>query len=248
VQLTIATFKVYCKVFATYTLQQLIQLLRWLEKNMTTLHFIMDPQCGWCYAAAPLVDALIAVPALQISVHAGGLFSGVNKGPLTAQFRHHIKASDKKITALTGQPFSDRYYDALFANPKRILDSDTPIAAVLAAGSLGIAPVAMLHQMQTAQFVDGHCMADIDNLNRIATALGADSKSFVHALAFFHGEKTNLHISQSRHLLGVVGGHGFPCFAIEHANGSYSKLDHSSFYGKPRLWSAYVMQIAQQLR
>jgi putative protein-disulfide isomerase len=29
---------------------------------MTTLHYIFDPLCGWCYGAAPLVAAARTVP------------------------------------------------------------------------------------------------------------------------------------------------------------------------------------------
>ncbi|MEG1327174.1 MAG: DsbA family protein, partial [Janthinobacterium sp.] len=29
---------------------------------MPTLHYIFDPLCGWCYGAAPLVEAARAVP------------------------------------------------------------------------------------------------------------------------------------------------------------------------------------------
>lgn len=214
---------------------------------MTTLHFIMDPQCGWCYAAVPLIDALTELAELQIKTHGGGLFSGANKAAVTAEFSQHMLASDKRIMALTGQQFSDSYYSRLFADKERTLDSDTPITALLAAESLAIQALTMLHNMQKAQFIDGCSMADINHLTSLATQLGADSKSFVNAFAFFSGEKTNHHIAQSRHLMRVVGGNGFPTFALEHKDGTFTRLDHSSFYSRPRLWSAYVKQIVKDI-
>ena len=35
-----------------------------------TLHYIYDPFCGWCYAAAPLVKA--AREILPVRLHGGG--------------------------------------------------------------------------------------------------------------------------------------------------------------------------------
>lgn len=214
---------------------------------MTTLHLIMDPQCGWCYAAVPLIDALTELAEVQIKTHGGGLFSGANKGAVTAEFRQHMLASDKRIMALTGQQFSDTYYRGIFADKTRILDSDTPITALLAAKSLGIQPLTMLHNMQIAQFIDGRSMSDINSLASIATQLGADSKAFLSAFTLFSGETTNHHITKSRHLMHVVGGNGFPTFAVEHKDGTFTRLDHSSFYSTPRLWSAYVKQIVKDI-
>lgn len=214
---------------------------------MTTLHFIMDPQCGWCYAAVPLIDALTELAKVQIKTHSGGLFSGANKGAVTAEFRQHMLASDKRIMTLTGQQFSDSYYSRLLHDKERILDSDTPITALLAAESLGIQPLTMLHQIQRAQFIEGRSMSDINSLASLATQLGTDSKSFVNAFAFFSGEKTNHHIAQSRNLMRVVGGNGFPTFALERTDGTFTRLEHASFYSTPRLWSAYVKQIVKDI-
>lgn len=212
---------------------------------MNTLHFIMDPQCGWCYAAAPLIDVLTELTELSIKIHSGGLFSGVNKGPVTSEFHQQMKESDKRIMALTGQQFSNNYYSTLFAEKDRVLDSDTPISALLAAEFLGIQPLTMLHTMQKAQFIDGRSMSDINNLSLIATELGAETKSFLNALAYFFGNKTNQHIAKTRQLMRALGGKGFPFFVLAHKDGSLTPLDHSGFYSTPELWSAYVKQKLQ---
>jgi putative protein-disulfide isomerase len=209
---------------------------------MTTLHFIMDPQCGWCYAAAPLIDALTELPDIEIKMYGGGLFSGANKRPLSFDFHQQIIAMDKKITRLTGQVFSQTYYTTLLEDKERIVDSDTPITALLAAEYVGINSVAMLDKMQIAQFVNGRSQSDIPNLSNVACELGASIMDFLNAFNLFNGEKTQQHISQARHMLERVGGNGFPTLAFEHADGAFTKLDHSSYYGQPQLWLAYVKQ------
>ncbi len=40
------------------------------------LHYIHDPLCGWCYAAAPLAEAAAAVPGVEIVLHGGRAISG----------------------------------------------------------------------------------------------------------------------------------------------------------------------------
>ncbi|MBB1439044.1 DsbA family protein [Shewanella sp. SG41-4] len=209
---------------------------------MKTLHFIMDPQCGWCYAAAPLLDALTQLTNIEIKMHGGGLFSGAKKGSLSVSFHQRIKEMDNRITALTGQVFSQTYYSILLEDKQRIVDSDTPIAALLAAESLGINPLSMLHKMQIAQFVDGYSQSNIKNLTSIANELGLSSNGFISAFDAFNGEKTQQHIRQAGHMLDLVGSSGFPTFAFEHSDGAFTKLDHSRYYGQTGQWIAYVKQ------
>ena len=214
---------------------------------MKTLHFIMDPQCGWCYAAAPLIDALAELPTINVKTYGGGLFSGAHKRPLSADFRQQIITMDKRITALTGQVFSQTYYSNLFDDRQRVLDSDTPITALIAAESLGVDPIAMLHKMQIAQFVDGRSQADVSILASIAEELGVNSEAFLDAFNDFSDDKTTQHIDQARQMLELVGGNGFPTLAFEHSDGAYTKLDHSRYYGQPELWLDYVKRSIEKI-
>ena len=47
--------------------------------NDTTLHYVYDPLCGWCYGAAPLLRAAAGIPGLRIALHAGGLWLGARR-------------------------------------------------------------------------------------------------------------------------------------------------------------------------
>lgn len=40
--------------------------------TQATLHYVFDPLCGWCYAAAPLIEAAGQIDGLNIVMHAGG--------------------------------------------------------------------------------------------------------------------------------------------------------------------------------
>ena len=79
----------------------------------TTLHCIFDPLCGWCYAAAPLVEAAREVPGLRVELHGGGMMTGANRRAITPQWRDYVLPHDRRIAELTGQPFGEAYFEGL---------------------------------------------------------------------------------------------------------------------------------------
>ncbi len=55
-----------------------------------TLHYIFDPLCGWCYGAAPLIEAARAIPGLDIALHGGGMMADGNRQPVTDALRRYV--------------------------------------------------------------------------------------------------------------------------------------------------------------
>ena len=68
--------------------------------TMTTLHYIFDPLCGWCYAAAPLVQSAREVPGLTLALHGGGMLAGANRRAITPQWREYVMPHDRRIVIL----------------------------------------------------------------------------------------------------------------------------------------------------
>ena len=58
--------------------------------NTITLHYIYDPYCGWCYAAAPLIAIAANHPNIQLELHGGGMLAGDARLHLDDQFRQYI--------------------------------------------------------------------------------------------------------------------------------------------------------------
>ena len=115
-----------------------------------TLHYIFDPLCGWCYGAAPLIEAARKVNGLEIALHAGGLMTGSDRQPVTERLRRYVMEHDQRISALTGQPFGDAYLNGLLRDTGAVLDSEPPIGAILAADLLGGRGLDMLERIQKA--------------------------------------------------------------------------------------------------
>ncbi len=209
---------------------------------MTTLHYLFDPLCGWCYAAAPLVAAARDVPGLAIALHGGGMMTGWNRRTITPQWREHVMPHDRRIAQLSGQPFGSGYFDGLLNDTTAVMDSAPPTTAILAAEQVGQRGLDMLHRLQRAHYVDGLRIADTDVLLALAADIGLDAAAFEAAFTNLSGARTDAHIAESRALLAQVGGQGFPTFALVDEHGSRTRIDPSRFLGQPDAWTAHLTQ------
>lgn len=212
--------------------------------DSATLHYIFDPMCGWCYAAAPLVEAARGVPGLQVEFHGGGMMTGANRRPITAQWREYVKPHDLRIAELTGQPFGERYLEGLLRDTGAMMDSEPPTTAVLAAEALrGGGGLDMIHRLQRAHYVEGRRVADADVLAALATELGFDAGAFASAFSGLAGEATARHIAASRQLLQRAGGQGFPTFVLAQADGSKGRIDIGPWLGRTEEWKAQLARL-----
>ncbi|WP_447921367.1 DsbA family protein [Achromobacter aegrifaciens] len=202
-----------------------------------TLHYIFDPLCGWCYGAAPLVEAARAVPGLDIALHGGGMMTGGNRQPVTDRLRRYVMPHDERIAGLTGQPFGDDYYNGLLRDEGAVFDSEPPTTAILAAQTLAGRGLDLLKRIQRAHYVQGLRIADPAVLESLASDIGLDPEAFRVTYAAIQGADTAAHIAASRQLLAQVGGSGFPTLALER-DGAYEMLEPSRYLGRPEEWQA----------
>jgi len=205
----------------------------------TTLHYIHDPLCGWCYGAAPLVRA--ARDTLAVRAHGGGMMAGAARRRITPELRQFVMGHDQRIAQASGQPFGSGYFEGLLRDTTAVLDSAPPITAVLAADELAGAGLDMLASLQRAHYVEGQRIADPAVLTKLATELGMTAEAFGSAFERLQGDATQAHIEQSRALLASVGGHGFPTFVLEQA-GRFTVLDIGPYLGRPQAWQTWLTE------
>lgn len=210
--------------------------------SLPVLHYVYDPLCGWCYGAAPLLDAAQAIDGLAIVLHGGGMMSGANRQSVNDNLRRHVMAHDQRIAQATGQPFGDAYFDGLLRDSGAVFDSTPPTTAILAAQEIAGLGLAMLHLIQHAHYVLGQRVADAGVLARLAQQLELDSGLFAAAWARLAGAATEQHIAHSRALLARLGGQGFPTLAIEYADGRMVPVDLGNWLGRTEAWSDYLRQ------
>ncbi|PHZ27942.1 DsbA family protein [Yersinia bercovieri] len=202
----------------------------------TKLHYIFDPLCGWCYGAAPLVQAAQNIANLTLVLHGGGMMSGANRRQIDSQWRGYVMPHDQRIAQLTGQTFGDAYYNHLLNDTSAVMDSTPPIVAILAAEALAGRGADMLHRIQQAHYIEGRHIAAPEVLAELASDIGLSSDGFIDA---FHTAQTTStqHIAESRALLAKVRGHGFPTFVLQDQQGKMSVLPASDYYGNPSAWA-----------
>lgn len=204
-----------------------------------TLHYIFDPLCGWCYGAAPLVEAARGIAGLHIEPHGGGMMTGSNRQPVTDALRRYVMPHDERIAGLTGQPFGKDYFDGLLRDTGAVFDSEPPTTAILAAQSLAGRGLDLLRRIQRAHYVQGLRIADPAVLRALAADIGLDTGAFDTAYAKAQGDETAAHIAASRRLLAQVGGTGFPTLALER-DGVFTLLEPSRYLGRPDAWRDHL--------
>ncbi len=199
------------------------------------LHYIFDPLCGWCYAAAPLVAVARSIGGLQLELHGGGMMSGAARRRVTPDLRQFVMEHDHRIAKLSGQPFGDAYFNGLLRNENAVLDSTPPIAAILATQACGRSGADMLVALQRAHYVEGKVMSDTACLHSLGSVLGINAGNFATELDRQLQGAANEHIQSSRQLMRQVGGNGFPTMALETERG-FMRLDIGSYFGQPEQW------------
>jgi putative protein-disulfide isomerase len=200
-----------------------------------TLHYIYDPQCGWCYGAEPLVWAAAEVPSLEIALHAGELWSEPTRLP--EHTRAYIRQADERIAQMTGQPFGAAYHDGLFQDPTMVLHSQPTIAAMLAAQEVDPkSGLKMLRAIQHAHYEHGRRVVERDVLLDLAAEIGLDREAFSAAL-----DKVDVrgHVTASRRLMNWLGAQGFPTFALQIGERWFA-VPHHHFASSPRDFAAWL--------
>ncbi|CAN7422427.1 DsbA family protein [Pseudoduganella sp. LjRoot289] len=211
---------------------------------MNTLHYIFDPLCGWCYAAAPLISAARNVPGLRMAFHAGGMMTGANRRTVTPQWRDYVMPHDERIAQLTGQPFGAAYFDGLLRDTSAVMDSAPPSTAILAAEELAGRGLDMLHRIQSAHYAEGRRIADMPVLAELAQELGLDAAGYTAAYARLAGPATDRHFTDSRQWLERCNGQGFPTIALERGDGTLERIDLNRWLGRVDEWSGHLRRLA----
>ena len=209
-------------------------------KNIT-LHYIYDPYCGWCYAAAPLIEIAADHPNVQIELHGGGMLAGNARLHLDDQFRQHILQSDKRIAGMTGQVFGDDYIKMLH-EPNLVMDSTPPQTAILAATKQNKG-IEMLKAIQKAHYISGLHIREPHVLSAIANQIGLDSNQYQHDYVFVEKNETALHIQDSKKRLAQSGSSGFPTLLIKQQD-KWFKVPLQNYLGDLAKWQQFLDSLA----
>jgi putative protein-disulfide isomerase len=193
------------------------------------VHYIHDPLCGWCYAAAPLLAAARAQSELSVILHGGALWP--TPTVLPPQMRVQIREADQRISALTGQPFGKDYHERLLMSDELVLDSRPVLSAVLAARELDATrELPMLEAIQRANYVEARHVARDATLVELAGEVGLDTQAFRDAFA---KAPVVEHVREARALMSATGTGGYPAAFVEIAPGRLRAVAPQESLGRP---------------
>jgi putative protein-disulfide isomerase len=202
------------------------------------LNYIYDPLCGWCYGAAPLLDAARCIDDLEIALNAGGLWPEPTRLP--EDTRRYIQQADARIAATSGQTFGDAYLSELLMDPQMVLESKPPIAAILASNSLSAGKdYEMLRAIQKAHYVHGQHVVKSEVLANLAAGIGLGRNEFADAMM---RAPIDAHIDETRRLMSQVGASGFPTFVLE-IDGQRLVVPHAQFAGNPAGFAEWLVGV-----
>lgn len=202
-----------------------------MSEQQTTLHYVYDPLCGWCYGAAPLLQAAANIAGLKIELHAGGLWMGSRRQPMGEALRDYVRPHDQRIEALTGQHFGERYFNELLLREGCLLDSEPPIRAVLAVTALGGDGLVMLHRIQQSHYRDGIWIGEPAFLATLAAEQGIAAEAFQQA---YLQAPLLQHLADSQGWMKRLGGQGYPTLGIERG-GKLERIEVNQYLGEPEL-------------
>ncbi|WP_323907027.1 DsbA family protein [Aeromonas veronii] len=202
-----------------------------MSEQQTTLHYVYDPLCGWCYGAAPLLQAAATIAGLKIELHAGGLWMGSRRQPMGEALRDYVRPHDQRIEALTGQHFGERYFNELLLREGCLLDSEPPIRAVLAVTALGGDGLVMLHRIQQSHYRDGIWIGEPAFLATLAAEQGISAEAFQQA---YLQAPLLQHLADSQGWMKRLGGQGYPTLGIER-RGKLERIEVNQYLGEPEL-------------
>jgi putative protein-disulfide isomerase len=175
------------------------------KQSSTSIYYVMDPMCSWCYAFRSSWRALLR--ALEGSVRVRYVMGGLapdSEAPMPESMRHAIENTWRTIEQHTGANFNYEFWRQ--NTPRR---STYPACrAAIAAGRLrddGLP--AMVEAIQDAYYLKARNPSDTSVLLDIAESAGFDRAAFAAELA---GDEVGAQLAEDFELTRRMGVQGFP--------------------------------------
>ena len=187
----------------------------------TTLTYLFDPLCGWCYGASPVMQQLAQHPGITLELAPTGLFAGGGR-TMDAAFADYAWSNDTRIAKLTGQRFTDAYRTQVLGRIGSPFDSSTATLALTAVSVTEPArELQALKLLQEARYVDGQdttAVPVVAQLLRTAN-LAAAADRLLAADADLRQANT-ARLQRAQGLMRSLGASGVPALVRTDASGS----------------------------
>lgn len=195
--------------------------------------YLFDPLCGWCYGAGPGVARLVAEPGITVTLQPVGLFAGSGARPMDPGFASYIVKADERITAMTGQPFSDAYrQNVLFGGSQKIDSGPATLALTAVRLTAPDEVAAALKAIQSARYVSGQDVTSLSVLEAILSTAGLQAAAERLAAADEALETAMRDwVSEGMGLMQAMGAQGVPALQLHTPSGGRYTIDAQALFG-----------------
>ncbi|KAA8726560.1 DsbA family protein [Ewingella americana] len=216
------------------------------------LLYVFDPLCGWCYASAPALASLAAAFPQQLELMPSGLFSDAGAREMTPSLATHAWTNDQRIESLTGQVFSEKYFNNILMGTDVRFDSQAMNRALTAIRQLDASlETEVLHHLQHERYVNGQDTSAPQVVANIAAqhvqAAGYELDASDFALRLTHdealAEQTHRRTQTTQSLMDKLAVRGVPLLLVQTGD-QYEQISGKPLYVDPQ---ALVAAISEKL-
>ncbi|WP_417278771.1 DsbA family protein [Celeribacter sp.] len=194
---------------------------------MPRFTYLYDTYCGWCYAGAPVISALVEADA-EVTMHHRLLFAPDHAQRMGMGLGAMIEQHDARAEQLSGQPFSELYRENILRAPEEKLDSSlTAAAAALVHDQGAKVEMALARRLQKARWEEGRSAQDADYITEILREdFGVDAP-------LSEGQEPALNMArETETLMHQYGLSGVPILIMERDDTLYN-VALSDYYRQP---------------
>jgi putative protein-disulfide isomerase len=214
----------------------------------TTVTYLFDPLCGWCYGASPAIQLLGQEASITLELAPTGLFSGGGRVMSAdfADFADFAWSNDVRIGKLTGQPFSEAYRSQVLGQHGTRFDSSAASAALTAVAQTAPAEeLKTLKVLQEARYVDGLDVCTPQGVDGVLRAKGLTAAADLLArqdadLQLRHDAR----VQKARQLMQAHGAQGVPALVVHGASGARLVRGDAIYNGHDALMAAIAAAAA----
>jgi putative protein-disulfide isomerase len=187
----------------------------------TTVTYLFDPLCGWCYGASPVIQQLGQHSGLTLALAPSGLFAGGGR-TMDAAFVDYAWSNDQRIAKLTGQRFTEAYRQNVLGRLGSRFDSAAATLALTAVSlSEPLRELETLKALQEARYVQGLDTCDVSVVEKLlrdqGLAVAADRLAATDAELL---AANAARIQTAQGMMQAFGAQGVPALVVTDERGS----------------------------
>ena len=152
-----------------------------MSPSPSTLFYVADPMCSWCWGFRPVLEKATALLPAHVPLRyvMGGLAPDTDE-PMPEGKRDYVQGQWRAVEEQTGAEFNWDFWTR--CRPRRA--TYPACRAVLAAAAMDPkAGPAMFHRIQRAFYTEARNPSDADTLIALAAELSLDATEFAELLA-----------------------------------------------------------------